>query len=300
MPNGLSSGRELQYYLGNFFDGPHEDEKFWWAYNQLVQLNPRLGDINIGWYGSVDDELPPEFPGDTFSVVKYSQNELRPSIGKAQHVVAGAVSEFPFDDIKDFVEEITPRDKSLKLLAQIIEKTGVRPQWVISPRTGKKILGANINENILRRYIRETLDLAGHIEYTALVLDEPSRDKLRQYVPEGWKEINHHITLISPTEGKIDYLDRDVRMPNRAKLRMPARWLGAQECATVTAIATTDRLVVAWVDLGDLPLPMKGPAFPHVTIAVNGVSPVASNELRMNQFESVIPVTICGTIEELE
>lgn len=157
-----------------------------------------------------------------------------------------------------------------------------------------------MSRRVLRQFIRETLDLAGHIEYTALVLDESSRDKLRQYVPEGWREINHHITLISPTEGKIDYLDRAEGRPNRAKLRIPARWLGAQECVTVTAVATTDRLVIARVDLGDLPLPMKGPAFPHVTVATTGgASAMESNDVPEDQFEPVSPITICGTIKEV-
>ena len=56
------------------------------------------------------------------------------------------------------------------------------------------------------------------------------------------------------------------------------------------------------VDLGDLPIPMKGPAFPHVTIAINsllGGKASMSNLFLLSDFESIEPISICGIIEEI-
>ena len=43
-------------------------------------------------------------------------------------------------------------------------------------------------------------DMAKHIEYTALVLDDLGHRALLPYAPEGWSPIAHHMTIISPSE----------------------------------------------------------------------------------------------------
>jgi hypothetical protein len=142
-----------------------------------------------------------------------------------------------------------------------------------------------------KKHMKESLGLdmtkRRELEYTSFVLDSESRKKLRKYVPagDGWVEKNHHMTLISPKE-----------QPRSS--RIPGRWLGSEFCLTVNKIATTDNIVTAMVDLGDMPVPTKGPTFPHVTIAVNGVSPVASNELTPDQFVDIEPIQICGKVRE--
>ena len=45
-------------------------------------------------------------------------------------------------------------------------------------------------------------DMARHIEYTALVLDDLGHRTLLAYVPEGWTPKSHHMTIISPPEMK--------------------------------------------------------------------------------------------------
>lgn len=156
-------------------------------------------------------------------------------------------------------------------------------------------------KNILRQFISETLafDMTKSIEYTALVLDDKSRAKLRKFVPDDWNEINHHVTLISPGEGKISINDRGHSGPGSMKLRMSPRWIGSNLCFTIDRIAMTNTLVTAKINLGDLPLPIKGPAFPHVTIATNGVLPEESNKLTKDQFETIEPIQICGVIKEI-
>ncbi|HIK66687.1 MAG TPA: hypothetical protein EYF95_01805 [Flavobacteriales bacterium] len=130
------------------------------------------------------------------------------------------------------------------------------------------------------------------IEYTALVLDEASHQKLAAFAPEGWKVFAHHMTIISP--------------PNQ-KRRLPGRWLGQELSLTVTGIAQGVMVMTALVDLGGSLLPMKGPEYPHVTIATNlaeGGKPAMSNwkfkpVFDKDNFEAIGPIVITGTIEEV-
>ena len=146
---------------------------------------------------------------------------------------------------------------------------------------------------LLREYIRGLLteinlgQSHGTIKYTALILDNQSQSQLAQLVPKGWKIYSHHMTIISP--------------PNQ-KRRLPSQWLEAEECVKITAIAQNDQVMTGLVDLGGMPLPMKGPSFPHITIATNpetGGKPVMSNGFSMSDFEPVAPITVCGKIEEV-
>tara|TARA_Y100000310_G_C20621608_1_gene783630 strand:- start:76 stop:672 length:597 start_codon:yes stop_codon:yes gene_type:complete len=130
------------------------------------------------------------------------------------------------------------------------------------------------------------------IEYTALVLDAPSHQKLAALAPEGWKVFSHHMTIINP--------------PNQ-KRRLPSRWLGQELSLSVIGIAQGPQVMTALVDLGGMPLPMKGPEYPHVTIATNpaeGGKPAMSNwkfepVFDEYNFEAIGPITITGTIEEV-
>jgi hypothetical protein len=97
------------------------------------------------------------------------------------------------------------------------------------------------------------------------------------------------MTIISPVEqGK--------------SFRIPPRWLGADECLKVTKIARNDKIITAFVDTSNFPVPMKGPNFPHVTIAINpelDAKPRDSNDFLLSDFETIDPVDICGSITEI-
>ena len=70
----------------------------------------------------------------------------------------------------------------------------------------------------------------------------------------------------------------------------------------VVGVAKNDKVITGLVDLGGLPVPMKGPAFPHVTIAVNseaGGKAHMSNEFQISDFEPIPPIPITGTVEEI-
>jgi len=93
-----------------------------------------------------------------------------------------------------------------------------------------------------------------------------------------------------------------VNPPNQ-KLRLPARWLGAEVCVKAVAVAENEKVKTVLVDVGDILIPMKGPSFPHVTIAVNpaeGGKPFMSNQFSLNDFQSISPIILCGVIEEVQ
>ena len=147
--------------------------------------------------------------------------------------------------------------------------------------------------NLLRECIREliaeiNLGTGRGIEYTAFVLDNSSHQKLASFAPEGWKVYSHHMTIINP---------------RNQKTRLPSHWLDFEGCVKIYAIAQNDKVMTALVDLSDLPIPMKGPTMPHVTVAVNtaaGGKPYMSNEIPINQFEELAtPISICGRVEEI-
>lgn len=150
--------------------------------------------------------------------------------------------------------------------------------------------------NELREYVRELLELnlgtGSGMEYTAFVLDSSSASSLYKYAPKGWAIKSHHMTLISP---------------KNQKQRLPSQWLDFQDdtgIMKVVAIAKNDKVVTGLVDLGGVPIPMKGPAFPHVTIAINTHPEIngkahMSNEFQLSDFEPIDPIPLTGAVEEI-
>ena len=135
-------------------------------------------------------------------------------------------------------------------------------------------------------------DLANSIAYTALVLDPASHQKLAAFAPSGWKLYAHHMTIINPANHKQ---------------RLPSHWLGEELCIKIIGIAQSAQVVTALVDLGGVPLPMKGPAYPHVTIATLPPSKPSMSNWKFkpeigtdsDQFKAIDSILICGTIEEV-
>jgi hypothetical protein len=150
--------------------------------------------------------------------------------------------------------------------------------------------------NLLREYIRElltevNLGTGKGIEYTAFVLDNDVSKELLQYAPSGWTPKSHHMTIISP--------------PNQ-KQRLPSHWLDFSDeigQMKVVKIAQNDKIITGLVDLDGLPIPMKGPAFPHVTIAVNpnGGKAVMSNDFTKEDFKGgdIPHIPLTGRVEEI-
>ena len=152
------------------------------------------------------------------------------------------------------------------------------------------------HSNVLREYVKDvlaeiSLGTDARIKYTAFILDDDTRKLLLKYVPKDWKPQSHHMTIIDP--------------PNQT-LRLPTQWLDFAEDTgqmKVVALAQNDKVVTGLVDLGGLPIPMKGPAFPHVTIATKpGVGfSFMSNDFTEADFEGgdIPHIPLTGHIEEI-
>ena len=127
------------------------------------------------------------------------------------------------------------------------------------------------------------------INYTALVLDDLSHQLLAQYAPAGWKIFSHHMTMIAPTHQKGS--------------RIPEYFLNQPAKIVINGIVGDDRVMAGVVDvLASDNLPIKGPAFPHVTICTNpaaGGKPFHSNQLDPSEAEPIDPIVLNGTIQEI-
>ena len=151
-----------------------------------------------------------------------------------------------------------------------------------------------------RKFVNEVSlgsDMAKSIQYTGFVLD-PAHEgtkRLKEMVPEDWKEYAHHMTMIPPTE---------------MKQRLPSEQF-FEGCLKVVGIAQNDRVMAAKVDPGDELLYFKIEGLPHVTIATAVdpertsdperpvyYSPRLSNEFTEDDFKPD-EFEICGKVEEV-
>jgi len=129
--------------------------------------------------------------------------------------------------------------------------------------------------NRVDTHLRNVFNLKKSISYSAIVLDEESRNKLLGLVPEGWKPIAHHMTI------KLGPL-RDSKYKVGDKVSM-----------NITAIGIDDRAMAVKVDVE-----RDDDKFAHVTIAVNpdGGKPFHSNQIK--DFEKYSG-KLSGVVEEV-
>jgi len=129
--------------------------------------------------------------------------------------------------------------------------------------------------NRVDTHLRDIFNLKKSISYSAIVLDEESRNKLLGLVPEGWKPIAHHMTI------KLGPL-RDSKYKVGDKVSM-----------NITAIGQDDRAMAVKVDAE-----RDDDKFAHVTIAVNpdGGKPFHSNQIK--DFEKYSG-KLSGVVEEV-
>lgn len=124
----------------------------------------------------------------------------------------------------------------------------------------------------------------GKVSYSAVVLDEKSRDRLiekfKDLIPEGFEVIAHHMTI---NLGEID--------PEYEK------YLGMSIRLSVNDIAMDDKVIAVGVS-GFYSKNSK----PHITLAVNrkaGGKPMMSNNLT-NWQKLKRPLMITGKVIEVE
>ena len=125
------------------------------------------------------------------------------------------------------------------------------------------------------RHLRNVFNLKKSISYSAVVLDEESRNKLLELVPKGWKPIAHHMTI------KLGPL-RDSKYKVGDKVSM-----------NITAIGIDDRAMAVKVDAE-----RDDDKFAHVTIAT---SPDGGKPFHSNQIENFKKYSgkLSGVVEEV-
>lgn len=122
-----------------------------------------------------------------------------------------------------------------------------------------------------------------NISYSAVVLDERSRDRLLKnfegLIPEDWEEIAHHMTI---NMGEIDpEYEQYLGMP----VRLKAEEFGIDD--NVAAVSVSG-------------FPTKNDK-PHITLAVNrkgGGKPVMSNNIK-KWYPLKKPQLLVGKVEEV-
>lgn len=125
------------------------------------------------------------------------------------------------------------------------------------------------------------LEMMNHILYSAVVLDEKSKEKILNHVliPNDWKIINHHMTI------KLGELPENLK-----------NMIGDVVELTITKIGKSDKALAVGVDTE-----MSLNKFPHITVAINvenGGKPKHSNFIE-NWENLNEPFTVKGKIEEI-
>jgi tRNA nucleotidyltransferase/poly(A) polymerase len=212
------------------------------------------------------------------------------------------------DDLKQFATVSRMPEKTVDAFLKFASQppaanvNDLMSQGITGPKLGAAVAQAEkdafismMNEIVsikrkIRSVVQKTLNEdfnmgeSDTIVYTSFELDNESREKLLKLAPAGWKKLADHMTIIAPGQGGQ---------------RLPSRWLDFSGPLSITAIAKNEKIMTALVDDGDLLVPFKGPSFPHITIATNGVNPVESNKFRASDFVDLpSPIYVTGHVKE--
>ena len=129
------------------------------------------------------------------------------------------------------------------------------------------------------------INIMSNISYSAVVLDEQSRERLinrfKSIIPEGFEIIAHHMTI------NLNDIDPEYE-----------KYLGLAVRLTVNDIAMDDKVIAVGVSSGIKSVNAK----PHITLAVNkanGGKPVMSNNLT-NWEKLRRPLLLRGKITQVE
>ena len=134
-----------------------------------------------------------------------------------------------------------------------------------------------VAESVIRRLLNEQPYKTPGQEYTALFLDQQSRDKLTDTLddpPPGWALHADHMTVKFGSEG------------------VPERYLGPAQLKVV-GVALNDRVMAARVET-DIPAQND---IPHITIATApGAKPRESNDFSLDDFDDVDAIVLKGEV----
>ena len=132
------------------------------------------------------------------------------------------------------------------------------------------------------------------ISYSAVVLEEASRDKLlskfAEGIPKDWEVIAHHMTItMGPLIHAKGKYDMSIQYP-----------LGNRIALEVSRVGMDDRAMAVGVLLPEGYSTRN--RFPHITIAVNregGGKPSHSNRIEEEHFQSIEPFFLYGIVKEI-
>ena len=173
---------------------------------------------------------------------------------------------------------LTPED-ILDMERQDLEKSGLDPEDLGLGEAAKRKPRKKdvILEAVIRRLLNEQPYKTPGQEYTALFLDDASRDKLTDILddpPPGWALYADHMTLKFGSEG------------------VPERYLGPAQLKVV-GVALNDRVMAARVET-DIPAQND---IPHITIATApGAKPSESNDFSLDDFDDVDAIVLKGEV----
>jgi len=137
----------------------------------------------------------------------------------------------------------------------------------------------------------EENDLDQNIGYSAVVLDEDSKQKLLALpIPEGWEPVAHHMTItmgsLRDPNGKHDFSES---YSVGDSVELPVVAVGQDERAMAVKVSTPGAI-------------HKKRAFPHVTVAVNrgtGGKPFHSSKIPEENFKPLSGIILNGVVEEV-
>jgi predicted kinase len=207
---------------------------------------------------------------DGISPVVIDNTNIRPSEMKS-YVVAALELGFSDENIK--FENVGTGGASAEELAKR------NLHGVPLDKINQMIQSYNSFNQVKLKDILNAKDMGGDILYSAVVLDDISRNMLLRifdsYIPKGWKTFAHHMTIAFGKPVKNEDLNKSVGL-------------------VVKKIGISDMAVALEVD--GYPSENK---IPHVTLAVNpqGGKPVMSNDIK--NWKTIENVKIKGIVKNI-
>ncbi len=156
-------------------------------------------------------------------------------------------------------------------------------EWFMPEDSERELVSILVNEHNKKNGNEKEFDMYKKPNYYALVLDDTSRTKLLSsvQVPEGWKNVAHHMTIVPP--------------PMMGKESEVMQWaldnIGKEFSVKTKALGLSDAAMAVAVD-GVSSLNKV----PHITVAVpQGGSP--KNSLNISNWKDMEEIELSGKVE---
>ena len=221
--------------------------------------------------------------GQPFAIAMKPSLEAVENLLKVSGAVFAPILAYTEDEIADGIKDAKKENDELRAEAEkaVEKKRELDVAFgggVSDPDFGPGTVDPeSITESVIRRLLNEQPYKTPGQEYTALFLDDASRDKLTDILddpPPGWALYADHMTVKFGSEG------------------VPERYLGPAQCKVV-GVALNDRVMTARVET-DIPAQND---IPHITIATApGAKPHESNDFSLDDFDDVDAIVLKGEV----